>query len=101
MPDSNRPGRAQPTQKEKEGELQPDPMLHKGRASRLRTWIVVIAAVAIVAVVIYGLAQNSRPRVAGFTPETATQTGKGAANAPLTQRSGANAPLNERSGAGQ
>lgn len=99
MPDSSRPGRTQSAPKQPE--LQADPMLHEGRASRLRTWIVVVAAVVILAVVVYGLAQNTRPRVADFSSDTTTSTGKGAANAPLTQRSGANAPLVERSGTGQ
>ena len=99
MPQPNR--RNHPQSGRNERELQADPILHEGRASRFRTWIIAAAAIVIVGVVVYALAQNSRPRVADVSPETPTATGKGAANAPLTQRSGANAPLNERSGTGQ
>lgn len=82
-------------------EAQADPMLHEGRASRFRIWVVAIGAILALGLVLYGLAQNSSPRVADVSPETPTATGKGSANAPLTQRSGANAPLVERSGSGQ
>jgi hypothetical protein len=99
MPQSKPEDRFQSDRNERE--LQADPILHEGRASRLRIWIVAIAAIVIVGLLAYGLAQNSRPRVADFPPETPTTTGKGPANAPLTQRGGANAPLNERSGTGQ
>lgn len=84
----------------REALLQPDPMLRRGRVSGWHFWIATFAVVAVLGLVLYGLARDDEAQLS-FAPENATSTGRGSANAPLTQRSGANAPLVEPGGTGR
>lgn len=90
-----------PRSRQQEGPLQADPMLQEGRASRWRMWAVVLGIVLILGVVVYGVTRNSVPRVATFSPEAATPTGRGLDNAPLTQSGGAKPPLKDPTGSRQ